>query len=189
MKLHQQIVRYHAAIGAQDFERNTGIFFHGLDHFARLNRGGFKDGARQVALVGVPRQTGDHAARVVLPVRRIKAGKRGHEINAAIVLHRTGQVLDVRAVFDQPEVVAYPLHQRAGDGHAAFKRIHRGPAAQPVRDRSQHAVCRGDGLRPRVHEQKTSGAISVFGLAGSETGLTNKRGLLIAQDARYRHAL
>jgi hypothetical protein len=40
-----------------------------------------------------------------------------------------------------------------------------------------------------VHQQKTSGAIRVFGLAGLEAGLADQRGLLIAEDAGYRHAL
>ena len=64
----------------------------------------------------------------VLPVRRVKTGEGGHEVNAAVILHRARQGFDLRALRDQAEIVADPLHQRAGDGHAAFERVMRGPS-------------------------------------------------------------
>ena len=93
-----------------------------------------------MAFVGVARQAGDDAARIVLPIRRVQPAEGRDEINAAVILHGARQRLDVAALFDQAEVVANPLHQRAGNGHAAFQRVDGRLRAEAVRDRGQHAV-------------------------------------------------
>ena len=51
----------HAAIGAKHVEFDPGIVLHGIHNFAGLERGGFQDGASNVALVDVAGQPGDDA--------------------------------------------------------------------------------------------------------------------------------
>ena len=104
---------------------------HRLDDLARLPRGRLEHRAGEVALGDVAGEAGDHAARVAAPVRREQAGERGHEVAAAVVLDRARQRLDLGRRADQPELVAEPLHQRAGDRDRALERVGR-----PARRRS-----------------------------------------------------
>ena len=55
---------HHAAVDAQRMHRNPGIALHRLDHVAGLIRRGLQRRAGDVALAGVARQAGDHAARI-----------------------------------------------------------------------------------------------------------------------------
>ena len=57
-----------------------------------------------------------------------KPGKRRHEIHAAAIRHAGRQRFDFRRGLDQPQSVAQPLHDRAGDEHAPLQRVFR-PAA------------------------------------------------------------
>ena len=75
LELHQQIVDDHAAIGAQHVQRDAGVLLHRLHDFAGLKRRRLQHRARQVSLVRVARQPRDHAARVVLPIRRVQAAE------------------------------------------------------------------------------------------------------------------
>ena len=120
--MHEQIVRDHAAINAQRAESDLRILFHRFHDFTRLIRSGLEHGAGEMALVCVARESRDYAARRVFPVGGEEAGECRDEIDAAIVVHRASEGFDVRALFDEAEVVAQPLHESAGDSHAAFER-------------------------------------------------------------------
>ena len=64
-------------------------------------------------------------ARVAPPVRREQAREGRHEIAAAVVLDRQRERLDLGRAADQPDVVAEPLHERAGDRDRALERVRR----------------------------------------------------------------
>ena len=88
----------------------------------------------------------------------------------------------------RPEVVAQPLHQRAGDGDGAFEAVHGRLAADLVAQSGQQAVLRLDGLGAGVHQHEAAGAIGVLGFARAEAGLAEEGRLLVAQVAGDRDA-
>ena len=49
----------------------------------------------------------------------------GHEVDAAVVVDLAGQRLDLGRAGDDAELVAQPLHGRAGDGDRALERVDR----------------------------------------------------------------
>ena len=57
----------------------------------------------------------------------------GHEVHAAVVVHRLGQLLDRGGVGDDLEPVAQPLDQRAGHRDRALERVAGGLVAELVR--------------------------------------------------------
>ena len=123
----------------------------------------------------------------VLPVRGIKAGEGGHKVDAAIVGHGSGERFNVRTSLNESEVVAQPLHQRAGDGDAAFQRVACGLGAKFIGDGSEHPEFRRHRPFAGIHQQKASRAVGVFRFARFKAGLSDERGLLIAKDAGDRH--
>ena len=58
----------------------------------------------------------------------------GHEVRAAVVVDRRGEPRRPRSGVDDAEVVAQPLHERAGHGDRALERVVRGLVAAPVGD-------------------------------------------------------
>ena len=140
-----------------------------------------------MAAVGETRQADDGPARTVIPMRRVEARERRHEVDAAVVRHRLRERLDVGALLNQPEVVAHPLHERTGHRHAPLERVMRRRASDPVRDRRQQTTRGTHGRLAGVQQQEAAGAVGVLRLAGTEAGLTDQRGLLISQDAGDRN--
>ena len=69
------------------------------------------------------------------------------------------------AARDQAEVVAEPLHQRAGDRDRPLERVHRRLVADLVADRGEQAVLRRDRLGAGVEQHEVAGAVRVLGLA------------------------
>ena len=64
---------------------------------AGLERRRLQRRAGDVARVDVAGQAGEHAAGVGLPVRREQARERRHDVQAAVVVDRLGQLLDLAA--------------------------------------------------------------------------------------------
>ena len=89
---------------------------------------------------------------------------------------------------DQPEIVAQPLHQRAGDGDGAFQRIDRLRLAEPIAHRREQSAFRRIGRLAGVHQHEAAGAVGVLGLALLEAGLPHQGRLLVAENAGDRHA-
>src|SRR5580700_10887095 len=96
-----------------------------------------------MALVGVAREACDHPASTRLPIGRVQTGKRRNEINAAVVIYRARQSLDVSAFLDQAEVVPHPLHERTRYRDTSFQCILRGLVAQLKCNRGDQAVLGG----------------------------------------------
>ena len=91
-------------------------------------------------------------------------------------------------MLDDVEVVAQPLHQRAGDGDAALERIMRWLLAELVRHSGQQSELRLHRLCVGIQQQEAAGAVGVLRLSGLEAGLPHQRGLLIAQVSGQRNA-
>ena len=130
LELHERVVRDHAAVDLQLGEVDARVGVHGVEHLAGLERRRLEGRAGDVALVHVPGEADERAARIRAPVRREQAGERRHEVGAAVVLDRLGEVLDLWRARDEPEVVAQPLDQRSRHGDRPLQRIVR-PAASP----------------------------------------------------------
>ena len=138
--------------------------------------------------VGVePGQPDDRAAGIGPPVRREQPGERRHEVHAAVVVDLAGQRLALRGAADDAQLVAQPLHGRAGDGDRTLKRVNGFGVAELVAHRGQQAVLRAHDLLAGVEQQEIAGAVGVLGLAGVQAHLPDHRGLLVAEDAGHRH--
>ena len=86
-------------------------------------------------------------AGVGLPVRREQARERRHDVEPAVVVDRLGQLLHLRRGLNHVQVVAQPLHERAGDRDRALQRVDRRLIADLVADRRQQAVTSTARLR------------------------------------------
>src|SRR5450759_985187 len=184
LELHEQVVEDHAAVDLEGRQRNAGVGVHGVEDLAGLPRGRLEDGTRDVALVDVPGEAGDDAARLVLPVRREETTEGGDEVDATVVLDRGRERLDVGRLLDHPEVVAEPLHQGAGDRDGPLQGVHGRLVADLVAQGREEAVLRRNCLRAGVEEHEAARAVRVLRLAGGETRLAEERGLLVAEIAR-----
>ena len=85
------------------------------------------------------------------------------------------------------QVVAQPLHQRAGDRDRAFERVDRRFVAQLIGHGRQQAVFAWDGQGAGVEQHEAAGAVGVLRLADAEAGLPDERRLLVAQVAADGH--
>ena len=95
-----------------------------VEHLAGLEGDGLEGGAGEMGLVGEAGEAEDRAARVRAPVRGEQAGERRHDVHAAVVVDGLASASTSRAL-DDAEVVAQPLHERAGDRDRALERVAR----------------------------------------------------------------
>src|SRR5262249_16366906 len=96
------------------------------------------------------------------------------------------QGLDLLGAADEAEPVAEPLHDGSAHEDRSLQAVGDLAGDLPSHGREQ-AVPRGDGPPARVHEEKAAGAVRVLGRAGRETRLAERRGLLVAGNARDRY--
>ena len=113
--------------------------------------------------------------------------KRLGQKHAAVVLHRAGERLDVCALLDESQIVAEPLHERAGNGDAAFERIGSRSITETVGHGRQETTIRMHQRFAGVQQQEAASAACVFRVTRLEACLSDQRGLLIAEDARDGH--
>ena len=187
-ELHEEVVGGHAAVYFERLQREPGVGVHRVHDLPGLPAGRLEDRAGQVTLGDIRGQAHDDATGLVAPVRREQAGKRRDDVAAAVVIDRTRERLYLRRRADQPEPVAEPLHEGAGDGDRAFQGVHGGLVADLVADGGEQAVRRADQLVAGVEEQEAARAIRALGLSLGEAGLPEQRGLLVAQRGRDAHA-
>src|SRR5438270_12366764 len=112
-----------------------------------------------MSLVRVPRQSGDHAAGTILPVRSIESGESRDKIDTAVISDGAGQSFYVRAGSNQTQVVAQPLHQGAGDGDTALERVYGRRLAELVTQGREETTLGEDGILARIHQQEASGPV------------------------------
>src|SRR5207244_4818323 len=80
LNLHEQIVVHHASINSEHLKTRATVFLHCLDDLARLKRSCLQNCSREMALVRISRQSGNHAPLIMLPVRSVQPRKCGHKI-------------------------------------------------------------------------------------------------------------
>ena len=108
--------------------------------------------------------------------------KAGNKDDAAGIGHAGGQSFHFGGRADEAEIVAQPLHHRAANEDAAFKRVLE-PFLGACRDGGDELVLRADELRADVLEQEASSAVGIFSFTGIPAELAEERGLLIACDS------
>ena len=138
MRLHEPLVRRHAAVHAQRRERHT-VLGERVGEVARLERHRLERGAHDVRAAAVAREPDQRGARVGIPPGRAEPGERGDAVHA---VRRRDARRDGRAlvrVLDQPELVAQPLHHGARVEDAPLERVRR-LAGEPQRDGAEQPV-------------------------------------------------
>ena len=89
-------------------------------------------------------------------MRRTEPRESRHQVDAAVVGLACGQCLDLARRVHQAQPVAQPLHHRAGNEHAAFKRIANLGARSP-RHGGQKPVVRLPRAVARVQQDEAAG--------------------------------
>ena len=133
---------------------------------------------KRVSPTSAPRASGRQYGREQARERRARSRRRRCRRRSTRARRR------LRSGLDDAEVVAQPLHERAGDRDRALERVARRLVAAPVRDRRDEPVLRAHDLGAGVHEQEVARAVRVLRLAGVERRLPEGRRLLVAEDAR-----
>ena len=177
----------------QHVQARGAVAAHGLKHVRGLVGDGLQRRADDVRPARAARKADDGAAAVHIPVRRAQPGEGRHEVDVAVVGDGGGDLLRFRRRGDEPHFVAQPLDHRPGHEHAALQGVARLPVELPGNGGDQVA----DGLdrvQPRVHQQKTAGAIGVFRHARGKAAIAEERRLLVAHQRRHgdlppKHAL
>lgn len=127
----------------------------------------------------------DGAARVGPPPRGAQAREGGHDVDPAGVRHALGQVLRLARVGDDAQLVAKPLHQRAGHKDGPLERILGAPRSRCAGDDGGHQVVRALArLVPGVQQHEAAGAVRVLCLTGFKAALAKERCLLVSGHAR-----
>ena len=121
-------------------------------------------------------------------MRREQTRERRDDVDIAVVLDTLGEVLDLWRRADQVEVVAQPLHQRAGDGHRTLQCVDRLVVADLVADGGEQTVLAHHLLLAGVQQHEIAGAVGVLGGALLVADLTEGGRLLVAEDAGDRDA-
>ncbi len=129
----------------------------------------------------------DGPARLGVPVGSAQAGEGRHHVHALGPVHAAGDGRGFGHVVDDAQVVAQPLHERAGHEHAALERVLGTRAGARRGDGGDEVVGGTARFAARVHEQEAAGAVRVLRLAGLEAALPEQGRLLIARHAADGH--
>ena len=129
--------------------------------------------------VGTTGKPCQNTSCVRVPVGRAQSHKSGYQINAAGVRHRHGKFFRFRCGADEFQLVAKPLNGSSSHEYRTFQGIGDFSVQSPC-DGGQKAVFRGHRGISCMHQQKTSGAVGVFGRTGCEASLSKEGRLLVA---------
>src|SRR3954471_12779825 len=113
--------------------------------------------------------------RVVAPVRGEEPGERRDEDNAARIVTRSRELLDLGRVVDEAEVVPQPLDERAGHGDGALERVDGVGIAELPRDGGDQTMLGDHRLRPQRGQQEGAGPVRALDVAVVEAGVTEQR--------------
>ena len=134
---------------------------------------------------GGARQPEQRAARLGPPIGRAQADEGRHQHDLLRWIGGCGKRAGFLGALHDVQIVAQPLHRRAGDEDRAFERVG-AHAAELIGDGGEKLVLRGDRRRAGIEQGKTAGAVSRLDHARRETGLPDERRLLVAGHAADR---
>ena len=189
IRLHlQQDVRHAgAAVGPQHGDVAAGVLPHGQHQVRDLIGDALQHGTGQMAPIGTAGDAQHRAAGVHVPIGRAQPREGRYHHHAAAVRHRGRQPVDLRRGADDAQLVPQPLDGAASVKDAALQSVG-GLAAHLPRHRGHKARAAAHRRITHVHQGKAAGAVCIFGFAGSEAGLAEQSGLLIAGGAANRHS-
>ncbi|CRK50344.1 hypothetical protein RHCRD62_110024 [Rhodococcus sp. RD6.2] len=188
LELHEGLVEHHAAVDLERGEGHAGVGLRRLDDLAGLECGGLECRAGEVPLVDETGEPDDGSAGVGTPARSEQPGEGGDDVGATVVGDRGRQQLDFLRGVDDAEIVAQPLHERPRHRDRPFECVDGCRVTDPVADGGEQPVLALHRRRSGVEEQEVAGAVGVLGIAGRQARLPERRGLLVAQDARNGNA-
>ena len=109
---------------AQAGEVNAGILLHRLQHFARLECCGFKNGARDVALIRIARQAADDAKAIEALADQFELNPDGTFTDASIQkvynLTPAKYLKTIRDVVDNHQESAFALNKERNDAKQKY---------------------------------------------------------------------
>ena len=142
LDLHAQVVIGDTAVDLQHLKAHTGIGFHRVHHIAALVADRLQRRAGHVRVGVEPRQAHDRAAGIGSPVWGEQPGERRNEIHPAVVGDLAGQRFALRGAADDAQLVAQPLHRRAGHRYRTLKCVYGFGVPELVAHGGQQAVAR-----------------------------------------------
>ena len=143
LELHQEVVLASAAVDFQSAQPYAGSLFHSCQDIAGLECQGLKGSTDQVIFVDTAGKSDNRSASVGIPVRSAQAGECGNDIAAVGILDSGREVLGIRRLVNELELVAQPLDSRACYEYGTF---------QSVLDLAVKAPC--DGFSPMFISMK-----------------------------------
>ncbi len=186
LELHHEVVAGGAAVDLQFGELDAGVLLHRAHDVHGLEGDAFEGGAGDMGSRGTAGNAADGTMGILIPVGGAHAGEGRDEIDAAVVLDRRCQGLDLGGTPDDAQAVAEPLDDGTAHEDGSFQGIIDLVPDLPG-DGSEEVVAREDGLLARVHQEEAAGAVGVLHGAGFGAHLAEEGGLLVAGNAADGH--
>ena len=123
LELHQEVVLASAAVDFQSAQPYAGSLFHSCQDIAGLECQGLKGSTDQVIFVDTAGKSDNRSASVGIPVRSAQAGECGNDIAAVGILDSGREVLGIRRLVNELELVAQPLDSRACYEYGTFQSV------------------------------------------------------------------
>ena len=185
--MQQHIRNAGPAVRPQKGNIAAGILAHGQHQVCDLGSNTAEHRPGDVRPSCAPGDAQDRAPGVHIPVRRTQAREGRYHHHAAAVRHCGGQHVDLRCRGNDTQLIPQPLDGAAGVEHAALQGIG-GLSVHLPGHGGQQSGAGAHRLFAHVHQGEAAGAVGVLGFAGSEAGLAEQGGLLIARRAADRDA-
>ena len=93
----------------------------------------------------------------------------------------------MRGAADDAQLVAQPLHRRAGDRYRTLERVNGFGVPELVADRGQQAIAGSHDRLTGVQQQEIAGAVSIFRFSRVQAHLPDHGRVLVAEDTGDRH--
>ena len=176
--MDQIVVGGSTAVYLQSRQVDAGIGFHGGKYIVGLVGNGIQSCPDDVVLVDTPGQSHDTATGIGIPLRCAQTGKSRHHIATIGIGNFLGHILGIGSRFNKPQLIPEPLNGSAGHENGTFQGISHFSVQSPA-DGGDQAVFGENRLVSGIHQQKGTGTVSAFGIAGIKTGLTEESCLLV----------
>ena len=181
--MHEEVVGAGAAIHVELAQGDARVGLHGNDQVGYLVGQGLQAGTHNVSALGAAGQAHNGAASFRIPIGSAQAREGRHHVHASGVGHALGNGLGFPHVANELQLVPEPLHERAGNEHAALQGIFRARAGGRSRNGGAQVVSGTGRSGARVHKQKAASAVGVLGLARLKAALAEQGRLLVARHA------
>src|SRR5262249_44734384 len=115
-----------------------------------------------------------------VPVWRPQAHESRNKVDSPVVFESPGHNLSVFRGVDDAELIAKPLHDRAGDEYAALERVDSGLSIHLPGHGCEKVVPGSNKVGPGIEQHETTGAVRILVHARPGARLSKQRRLLVA---------